>query len=380
MLTYYFKIYYYLIKLSLFWEIANSLPDPIEQGLHSVTAWPTDISWIREVWWGLEVNDVLYQTIQDRAELLNWFFEQWWMISSKELYEEFKNLFEKHNLPFPTMADIWSAISSSWISVSEAKVVWVNFKKGEWWENIISVQHYFKWDNFAIDLAFNWWKWIISENSENKQIRESVINSVFEDLKSHEWASWDTTWAAATLKYWLTVNRYNIIKAETGNPNISQEDAIRYYLWQLYDIWMKKEWFNHASARLRQALLDSSYNIWGWIFNYWWLSRELWDLSWLPNANLRQSALAESEVIKVWLLDTAAIEWKASLWLAKRRAMIYNKVAPSDMQIVKVEVLDTWKVIYWWDWDNNEIFSYIPKSKTVHASSAIGVLDVPKYA
>lgn len=132
------------------------------------------------------------------------------------------------------------------------------------------------------------------------------------------------------------------------------------YLKLLESRWEGVEGYKDSSPELKEALLDSSYNLGEGIFNY---------------PRLRRAVMEGNEVWAVYeLLDTAQVEGKSLKGLAKRRAEMYNKVAEVDIDRVEQEVDGT--IVYWSS--DETVLRFKPKGGR-HEKSSVGSIPVRTY-
>jgi GH24 family phage-related lysozyme (muramidase) len=191
--------------------------------------------------------------------------------------------------------------------------------------------------------------------------RDDVINLVLGELGQHEGEEGDTTGAAPTLGKGLTEKTYQLMKKRYGD-NISEAEARKYYMNELYDAWEAKPGWESASPQLRAALLDSGYNLGTAPTRYKKLGKAL--------EKVREGG-SEADVMKE-LLDTATTGGMSMKGLAKRRAAMYNKVA--EVPIAEIEQSDN-GTIYYRDANGKVIKRFKPK-KGRHPQSIPEVISV----
>jgi hypothetical protein len=180
----------------------------------------------------------------------------------------------------------------------------------------------------------------------------SIVNDAYNNLASAEGSSGDTTGAAETLKRGLTKEQYERQKARTNNPNMTEEEASKAYLEELYVTFNNElEGFSELDYQVKSDILHEAYNLGGGMKNYKEFSK----------------AIKDNNVEQIFfkLLDTANISGQTSKGIAVRRAKLYNKYA--DAKIKTVEQLDDGTLIY--STEDGELFRY---RKAKHKSSKAG--------
>lgn len=192
--------------------------------------------------------------------------------------------------------------------------------------------------------------------AQNNSLASQVFNTL---IKKNEGPSGDTTGAAPTGKYGLTVQKYKEMVNKYGK--LTQEEASIKYLEELETKWNAKPGFADASDTLKMELLDASYNLGEGSINYTGLSNALATLG---------TSTDEADVLAK-LLDTAQSGKKSLRGIAKRRAESYNKVATDKITSIKQEADGT--LIYY---KGNQEFYRFKASKGRHPSSSVGTLTI----
>ena len=195
----------------------------------------------------------------------------------------------------------------------------------------------------------------ITRGGEEKVMREEdryVVNTAYEQLNKYEGESGDTTGAAKTLKRGLTEEEYERQKRLAKDPELSEEQASKNYLTQLYTRFDRDvEGFSELSNEVKADIIHEAYNLGPSMTKY-------------PSFT---KAIKENNLEQIFfnLLDTANISGQTSKGIAVRRAELYNKYA--DAKIKTVEQLDDGTLIY--STEKGELFRY---KKAKHKSSKAG--------
>ena len=180
----------------------------------------------------------------------------------------------------------------------------------------------------------------------------TIVNNAYNNLAKAEGNSGDTTGAAETLKRGLTKEQYERQKTRTNNPNMTEEEASKAYLEELYVTFNNEiEGFSKLDYDVKSDILHEAYNLGMGVKNY---------------KNFTK-AIKENNPEQIFfnLLDTANISGQTSKGIAVRRAELYNKYA--DAKIKTVEQLDDGTLIY--STEEGELFRY---KKAKHKSSKAG--------
>jgi len=195
----------------------------------------------------------------------------------------------------------------------------------------------------------------VTRGGEEKAMREEdryVVNTAYEQLNKYEGESGDTTGAAKTLKRGLTENEYERQKLLAKDPELSEEQASKNYLTQLYTRFNRDvEGFSKLSNEVKADIIHEAYNLGPGMTKY-------------PSFT---KAIKENNVEQIFfnLLDTANISGQTSKGIAVRRAELYNKYA--DAKIKTVEQLEDGTLIY--STEKGELFRY---RRAKHNSSKAG--------
>lgn len=179
-----------------------------------------------------------------------------------------------------------------------------------------------------------------------------VVNTAYEQLNKYEGKSGDTTGAAKTGKRGLTEEQYERQKLLAKDPELTEEQASKNYLTQLYTRFDRDvEGFSELSNEVKADIIHEAYNLGPSMTKY-------------PSFT---KAIKENNVEQIFfnLLDTANISGETSKGIAVRRAELYNKYA--DAKIKTVEQLDDGTLIY--STEDGELFRY---KKAKHKSSKAG--------
>lgn len=188
-----------------------------------------------------------------------------------------------------------------------------------------------------------------------KDMREedrSIVNEAYNNLLKAEGNSGDTTGAAKTRKRGLTEDQYKRQVARLNNPNLTDEEASKAYLEELYVKFNNEiEGFSKLDYDVKSDILHEAYNLGIGVKDY---------------KNFTK-AIKENNPEQIFfnLLDTANISGQTSKGIAVRRAELYNKYA--DAKIKTVEQLEDGTLIY--STENGELFRY---KKAKHNSSKAG--------
>lgn len=180
----------------------------------------------------------------------------------------------------------------------------------------------------------------------------AVVNEAYNNLLKAEGNSGDTTGAAKTGKRGLTEEQYKRQKTIANNPNMTEEEASKAYLEELYVTFNNEiEGFSKLDYDVQSDILHEAYNLGIGVKNY---------------KNFT-NAIKENNPEKIFfnLLDTANISGQTSKGIAVRRAELYNKYA--DAKIKTVEQLEDGTLIY--STEDGELFRY---RKAKHSSSKPG--------
>ena len=189
-------------------------------------------------------------------------------------------------------------------------------------------------------------------DKDMKEYDRAVINETYDNLLKAEGTSGDTTGAAKTRKRGLTDEQYKRQVARLNNPNLTDEEASKAYLEELYITFNNEiEGFSKLDYDVKSDILHEAYNLGMGVKNY---------------KNFTK-AIKENNPEQIFfnLLDTANISGQTSKGIAVRRAELYNKYA--DAKIKTVEQLEDGTLIY--STEKGELFRY---RRAKHNSSKAG--------
>lgn len=195
----------------------------------------------------------------------------------------------------------------------------------------------------------------VTRGGEKKVMMEEdryVVNTAYEQLNKYEGKSGDTTGAAKTGKRGLTEEQYERQKLLAKDPELTEEQASKNYLTQLYTRFDRDvEGFSELSNEVKADIIHEAYNLGPSMTKY-------------PSFT---KAIKENNVEQIFfhLLDTANISGETSKGIAVRRAELYNKYA--DAKIKTVEQLEDGTLIY--STEDGELFRY---KRAKHKSSKAG--------
>jgi len=185
-----------------------------------------------------------------------------------------------------------------------------------------------------------------------KEYDRTIINETYNNLLKAEGNSGDTTGAAKTRKRGLTDEQYKRQVARLNNPNLTDEEASKAYLEELYVKFNNEiEGFSKLDYDVKSDILHEAYNLGMGVKNY---------------KNFTK-AIKENNPEQIFfnLLDTANISGQTSKGIAIRRAELYNKYA--NAKIKTIEQLEDGTIIY--STEDGELFRY---RKAKHSSSKPG--------
>lgn len=189
-------------------------------------------------------------------------------------------------------------------------------------------------------------------DKDMKEYDRAVINEAYDNLLKAEGTSGDTTGAAKTRKRGLTDEQYKRQVSRLNNPNLTDEEASKAYLEELYVTFNNEiEGFSKLDYDVKSDILHEAYNLGMGVKNY---------------KNFTK-AIKENNPEQIFfnLLDTANISGQTSKGIAVRRAELYNKYA--DAKIKTVEQLEDGTLIY--STEKGELFRY---RRAKHNSSKAG--------
>lgn len=165
------------------------------------------------------------------------------------------------------------------------------------------------------------------------------IDLVYDELRIRE-GSGDTVTDIPTGDLGVTQTAREAVGASSNAPD---RHVSRAYLNLLDGFWRRQPGYNEAPTKVKAALLDTTYNLGTQIFSFEGVL----------------SALERGDYFEVGLqlLDTANVEGKSMMGLAKRRAQAFNLI--SDEKIILIRQDEDGKITY----GNFErvLFSYTPR-------------------
>lgn len=145
----------------------------------------------------------------------------------------------------------------------------------------------------------------------------SIQDKVYSHLINTEGASGDTATGIPTGALGLTTKLYDSIKKKTGNSKMTEEEASRYYIDELYNNLSSLPGFTKLNDDEQVILVDTAYNV-GWDNMSQW------------KGFAKGLATGNKEDAFRNLLDTANTEGGTSKGIAKRRALAYNEAFPNN--------------------------------------------------
>lgn len=179
------------------------------------------------------------------------------------------------------------------------------------------------------------------------------VQRVWEELAGHE-GSGDNVTSVVTGDMGVTNNT----KTALGAESLSDADTALLYVALLETKWERVEGYSKAPDAIKEALLDLTYNMGEGVLSY----------KGIRNCLKKEDYLC----VLVNTLDTANVEGKSMMGLAKRRASAYNEATKDD--IFWIRQLEDGTIVY--ATFNKLILSYTPKGGK-HEKSKAGLYIVP---
>jgi GH24 family phage-related lysozyme (muramidase) len=150
-----------------------------------------------------------------------------------------------------------------------------------------------------------------------KKPAQTIQDKVYNHLINTEGSSGDTATGIPTGALGLTTKLYDSIKKKTGNSKMTEEEASRYYIDELYNNLSSLPGFTKLNDDEQVILVDTAYNV-GWNNMSQW------------KGFAKGLATGNKEDAFRNLLDTANTEGGTSKGIAKRRALAYNEAFPNN--------------------------------------------------
>jgi hypothetical protein len=194
------------------------------------------------------------------------------------------------------------------------------------------------------------------ESVRQEGVEVDPVQAVFDQLVELEGEEGDTTGAAVTGRIGVT----QAARDAVGAKDLSDEEVARAFLGKLDAIFTAEiDGYAGAPVEVREVLLDAGYNIGEDVARFRGVKRAMAEQDWLG--------------VGLNLLDTASISKQASRGLARRRALLYNKLAPEGGKITAIEQKEDGTLIY--KAGEKKVFEYRPSGGR-HRTSAVGILRV----
>jgi len=201
---------------------------------------------------------------------------------------------------------------------------------------------------------------VLTHRRETDQVINAVtdaISNTFSALTSLE-GKGDTFTDVETGELGVTQSARDAIGA---SPEVSDKEVAQQYLEHLNTKWEAVSGYSEAPATVKEAILDTSYNVGEVALGFTGLTSSL-------EAGNYPAALLET-------LDTANVDGKASKGHAKRRAIKYNNAAEelSLPAITEVEQLQDGTLVY--KSGDGIVFTYKAAGGR-HEKSSVGIVTL----
>ena len=153
-------------------------------------------------------------------------------------------------------------------------------------------------------------------------VTPNIVDNVYNNLINTEGKGGDTATGIPTGSLGLTKKLHESLKVKTGNSSMTEEEASRYYINELYTNLSSLPGYTNLNNKEQETLIDTAYNV-------GWSNMSKW------KGFAKGLAAGNKEDAFRNLLDTANTQGGSSKGIAKRRAHAYNEAFPDD-KITKV--------------------------------------------